>query len=203
MVGVEPWVLGVHAAEIAGHAVVPLGDPFLAAGRGGIEALDAELVGSGYGRRRRRGGRRRLRLAVCWIGMRLAKAFGQFYRGAKKRADFLNKEIIKALKEMGTYSISIGIVGLVLYYAITAIAWGRVIEQALLLNKNWGRIFGFLVGFYLSTFAIGIPVVVWKYDRLAVAGAMLVVGLAGFVLSFLLRHPERSEAESRDLVGYR
>ena len=100
------------------------------------------------------------------------------------------------------HSISIGIVGLVLYYAITAIAWGRVIEQALLLNKNWGRIFGFLVGFYLSTFAIGIPVVVWKYDRLAVAGAMLVVGLAGFVLSFLLRHPERSEAESRDLIGY-
>src|SRR3989338_4740890 len=81
------------------------------------------------------------------------------------------------------HSISIGIVGLVLYYAITAIAWGRVIEQALLLNKNWGRIFGFLVGFYLSTFAIGIPVVVWKYDRLAVAGAMLVVGLAGLTLS--------------------
>ncbi len=77
----------------------------------------------------------------------------------------------------------IGLTALILYYAITTVAWGRVVERVLPLTKNWSRIFGFLTAFYLSAMAVGIPVVVWKYDRLAVAGAMLGVGLVGVILS--------------------
>ena len=88
----------------------------------------------------------------------------------------------------------IGLGSLILYYIITSIAWGRVVAAVLPLDKIWSKIFGFLTVFYLSAMAVGIPVVVWKYDRLAVAGAMLAVGVVGLVLSSLLRHPERSSS---------
>ena len=75
------------------------------------------------------------------------------------------------------------IFALILYYFISAIVWGSVVGRVLPVNGAWSRAFGFLVGFYLSAFAIGIPVVVWKYDRLSVAIAMVVVMLVGLLLS--------------------
>jgi len=88
------------------------------------------------------------------------------------------------------HSLPIGLVSLVLYYVITTNSWGDVVARILPLNRVWSRIFGFLVAFYLSAMAIGIPVVVWKYDRLSVAAAMLVVGLLGLVLSLRAKHPK-------------
>jgi hypothetical protein len=76
---------------------------------------------------------------------------------------------------------------LALYYLINSIVWGSVLRRVLPLSLAWSRIFGFLVGFYLSSFAIGIPVVVWKYDRLSVVIAMLAILLIGVVLSWLIR----------------
>ncbi|MDZ4221398.1 MAG: hypothetical protein U1C18_00825, partial [Patescibacteria group bacterium] len=77
----------------------------------------------------------------------------------------------------------VGLVGLALYYGVNAIAWGAVLERVLPFDRLWSMVFGWLVGFYLSAFAIGIPVVAWKYDRVAVALALLVVGLVGIILS--------------------
>ena len=42
------------------------------------------------------------------------------------------------------HQVIIGVVALILYYTVTTIAWGRVVETVLPLNKNWGRVFGFL-----------------------------------------------------------
>ena len=75
------------------------------------------------------------------------------------------------------------IVLLVLYYLVSAWVWGNILSKVLPLDGAWSKIFGFLVGFYLSAFAIGIPVVVWKYDRLSVVVAMLVVLVIGLLLS--------------------
>jgi len=104
---------------------------------------------------------------------------------------------------------TIGAIGLILYYTVSAIAWGRVVERVLPLNRVWSRVFGFLVGFYLSAMAIGVPVVVWKYHRPSIAIAMFLAGLVGIAVSvFLTRHPKRSESseggrtKSKDLVGY-
>ncbi len=98
----------------------------------------------------------------------------------------------------GDRSFLIGAVGLALYYGVNSITWGEVLERILPLGRAWGRVFGFLVSFYLSAMAIGIPVVVWKYDRIAVAGMLLLVGLAGVVISALRnRHAERSGVKTR------
>lgn len=103
------------------------------------------------------------------------------------------------------HDIFIGIVGLILYYGMTTIAWGNVVAQVLLLNRAWSRIFGFLVSFYLSALAAGIPVVVWKYDRVAVAIAMLAVGVIGLVVA-ILTPPQpllKEEGTDRsDVSGY-
>ena len=79
---------------------------------------------------------------------------------------------------------------LFLYYLISAWVWGNVLNKILPLDRAWSKIFGFLVGFYLSAFAIGVPVVVWKYDRLSVLIAMLVVLVVGLLLS--LRSKDKS-----------
>ncbi|MDZ4221321.1 MAG: hypothetical protein U1C18_00430, partial [Patescibacteria group bacterium] len=81
----------------------------------------------------------------------------------------------------------VGLAGLIAYYGINAVCWGAVLSRALPFNRAWSAVFGFLTGFYLSAFAIGIPVVVWKYDHIAVAAALLVVGLVGIILSTRIR----------------
>lgn len=93
----------------------------------------------------------------------------------------------------GGQSFLVGVFGLILYYGVNAMAWGAVLERVLPFSAAWARVFGFLTGFYLSAFAIGIPVVVWKYDRIAVAAALLVVGLVGVLLS-LRAERQRGEA---------
>ncbi|MBU2575893.1 hypothetical protein KKF64_02305 [Patescibacteria group bacterium] len=74
------------------------------------------------------------------------------------------------------------IILLALYYLISAVVWGSVVSRVLPLSRAMSYAFGFLTGFYLSAFAIGIPVVVWKYDRLCVVIGMAAVLLIGFVL---------------------
>ena len=84
----------------------------------------------------------------------------------------------------------IGIIVLLVYYGVSAKAWGSVVRNILPIKKVLSRVLGFLVGFYLSAFAIGIPVVVWKYDRLSVVIAMMVVLVVGVISSITLnRHP--------------
>ncbi len=92
------------------------------------------------------------------------------------------------------HSTLIGIIALTPYFGVNVVSWGAVVERALPLSRAWARLFGFLVGFYLTTFAISIPVVIWIYDRLAVAGAMLAVGVVGIILS--LRVPDHPPAPS-------
>ncbi|OJI06311.1 hypothetical protein BK004_04060 [bacterium CG10_46_32] len=87
----------------------------------------------------------------------------------------------------GSKSFVVGLVGLAVYYGLQAICWGVVLERILPFNRAWASVFGFLVGFYLSAFAVGIPVVVWKYDRIAVACALLFVGLVGILLSLWMK----------------
>jgi hypothetical protein len=89
-------------------------------------------------------------------------------------------------------SVLIGVIALVGYYTILTINFGVLLERVLPLSLAWSRIFGFLVGFYVSAMAIGIPVVVWKYERLTVAIALFLVGLGGILLS--LRVSESGEA---------
>ncbi len=80
-------------------------------------------------------------------------------------------------------SFWVGVFGLILYYGVNAVCWGAVLERVLPFNRAAACAFGFLAGFYLSAFAMAVPVVAWKYDRVAVAAALLVVGLVGIVLS--------------------
>tara|TARA_Y100000310_G_scaffold312125_1_gene359122 strand:- start:3226 stop:5577 length:2352 start_codon:yes stop_codon:yes gene_type:complete len=100
----------------------------------------------------------------------------------------------------------IGAVGLIVYYWVNTIVWSSIVERVLSTNKAWSRVFGFLVGFYLSAMAAGIPVVVWRYDRLSVALALFLVGLVGLLISALVnRHPEqvpRMRDEVKDLVNH-
>ena len=83
----------------------------------------------------------------------------------------------------GSRIFLVGAVGLVLYYGVNTVCWGAVLEAVLPFTRAWSNVFGFLTGFYLSAFVMAIPVVVWKYDRVAIAVALLVVGLAGVLLS--------------------
>ena len=96
------------------------------------------------------------------------------------------------------HQVVIGFLSLILYYGVGSASWGRVVGAVLPLNKIWSRVFGFLVAFYLSAMAVGIPVVVWKYDRLAVAGAMLAVGLAGVALSLRMERSGMKQSDSCD-----
>ncbi|MBI2637156.1 MAG: hypothetical protein HYW81_03105, partial [Parcubacteria group bacterium] len=93
----------------------------------------------------------------------------------------------------GSQVFLVGLIGLILYYGVNTVCWGAVPERVLPFTRAWSNAFGLLVGFYLSAFAIGIPVVVWKYDRVAVAVALLVVGLVGVLLS-LRAERQRGEA---------
>jgi len=72
---------------------------------------------------------------------------------------------------------------LIIYYLISAIVWSSIVSRVLPVTKAMSRALGFLVGFYLSAFAISIPIVVWKYDRLSVTIAMLMILLIGVLLS--------------------
>ncbi|MDP1709471.1 MAG: hypothetical protein Q8L21_01105 [Candidatus Komeilibacteria bacterium] len=96
------------------------------------------------------------------------------------------------------YWTIVGLLSLILYYSISTVSWGAVVERALALNRVWSRIFGWLVGFYLSIFAISIPVVIWKYNRLAVALVMFAVGLVGLVLSLRVKRSGAKQSDSRD-----
>jgi len=80
------------------------------------------------------------------------------------------------------HNFLIGAIALILYFAIGSYGWGGVVEKILPVSKRWSIIFGFLVSFYLISFAIGIPIVLWKYHRPTIAIILFLVGLIGLIL---------------------
>ena len=86
---------------------------------------------------------------------------------------------------------------LFVYYIISSIAWGRVVARVLPINRITSLAFGFLVAFYLSSFAISTPIVVWKYDRLSVAVAMIAVLVIGVLLALLTNLREYKNNDDR------
>lgn len=86
----------------------------------------------------------------------------------------------------------VGVVALVAYFAVLAKHWGSVVQHMLPLSQWWARAFGLLLGFYLVALASGIPVVVWKYDRLSIAVCLFIVGLLGIILSYRTKQEKTS-----------
>jgi hypothetical protein len=83
------------------------------------------------------------------------------------------------------------------YYILSSIVWGRVVGRVLPIDKITSFVFGFLVAFYLSSFAVSIPIVFWKYDRLSMAIAMTVVFIIGVLLSLRIKLGEEKEYDDR------
>jgi len=81
---------------------------------------------------------------------------------------------------------------LFIYYVASCFVWGRLISKILPIGKATSFAFGFLSSFYLSSFAIGASIVLWRYDRIIVDFCMILVFLAGFLFLFLLEFKERN-----------
>jgi len=82
------------------------------------------------------------------------------------------------------FYISIMIILLMIYYSIGSFLWSRVICSIFGLKEKLSYIFGFLVCFYLSSFSIAIPIVLWKYDEFSVFLAMIFCLLLSFVFAY-------------------
>ncbi|MDO8435547.1 MAG: hypothetical protein Q7S89_02595 [bacterium] len=85
------------------------------------------------------------------------------------------------------HSVVIGLIGLILYYGVGSHVWGRVVARMIPVRRRCTHLFGLLVSFYLSIMAIGIPIVLWKYDRLTTALVLVAVGIIGVFLNLYIR----------------
>ena len=92
------------------------------------------------------------------------------------------------------HSFLIGFLGLAIYYIINTIGWSVLVEKIFSFSRAWNLLFGFFLSFYLSIMVAGIPIVIWKYDRMLIAFCLLFVGLLGLFIKYYLLKNQMSSA---------
>jgi len=93
------------------------------------------------------------------------------------------------------HSTLFGIVVLGLYFFIVSDAYSAVVRKTINAGVVWNKAYGFLISFYLSAMAAGIPVVLWKYHRPTIALALWIAGCTGIFLSYRYRNKTKKTSE--------
>lgn len=94
------------------------------------------------------------------------------------------------------HSTAIGVIGLLLYYGVSANVWGRIVTRLMPVRHGCTHLFGLLASFYLSAMAVGIPIVLWKYDHLTTALVLAGVGMIGTVIDCFANPPRGATSKT-------